>query len=78
MIAPLCAMWEGHCGNPARLVVDTLAPTGTTYTPLSWLVCADLRCILDAQAHAEKHGLRHIDTRSLTPADIAGLTGVAA
>jgi hypothetical protein len=76
--APLCAMWHGHCGNPARLIVDTLVQTGRTFTPLSWLVCADLKCIVDAQQHAEKHGLRHLDTRNLTPADIAGMTGAVA
>lgn len=73
-----CAMWQGHCPNPARLIVEALAPTGRTFTPLSWLVCADLKCIVDANEHAEKHGLRHLDTRSLTPADMAALTEVAA
>jgi hypothetical protein len=67
--APLCAMWQGRCGRPAHLIVDALVPIGDGWEPLSWLCCDDLRCLTAAQTHAECHGLRHVDTRRLTPAD---------
>lgn len=78
MTAPLCAMWQGRCGNPAHLIVDAEVPIGDTWEPMSWVVCDDLRCITAAQFHAEAFGLRHLGTRRLTPADVAEMTGLVA
>lgn len=65
-----CAMWEGRCGGPAHLIVDTKIRIGDVEEPLSWLVCDRLTCLAAAQAHAERNGLEHIETRRLTPEDL--------
>jgi len=71
MTGPLCAMWEGRCGRGAHLLVEAEVRIGAVWEPLTWLVCDDLRCILAAQTHAERRGLRHIDTRRLTADELA-------
>lgn len=75
MNGPLCAMWEGHCGRPAHLVIDTTIRIGAHVEPLSWLCCDDLRCLDASQNHASRYGLVHVDTRRLTAADRIALTG---
>lgn len=78
MTAPLCAMWQGRCGNPAHLIVDAEVPIGATWEPLSWLVCDAVRCMQAAQWHAHEFGRRHVDTRRLTPTDVADMTRAVA
>lgn len=74
MTAPLCAMWLGHCDRPARLIVETLAPTGNHYQRLSWPCCDRLVCMKQANDHAEAFGLVHVETRLLTVADVLSFT----
>ena len=78
MTAPLCAMWLGHCGLPATIVVETMAPTGNTWTAMSFLVCAEGACRQAARWHVEAFELRYLRSRDLTKADVAGMTVVAA
>lgn len=70
--APLCAMREGHCGNPAKLIVDTKVQVRPgNWAALSWPVCGDLFCLRATEHHVKRNGLVHVDTRRLTPAAIA-------
>jgi hypothetical protein len=72
VIAPLRAMWEGRCGNPAKLIVDTRVQVyPSVWAPLSWPVCGDLCCLQAAEHHVKRHGLVHVDTRPLTRAAAA-------
>lgn len=72
--APLCAMWQGHCGNPAHLVVTAFAPTGNTWTVLSFPVCNEGVCRQAARWHIDAFGLRYISARRLTLADMTAMT----
>lgn len=77
MNAPLCAMWQGHCGNPARLVIEVYVLTGKTWTLTSFLICDEGGCRQAARWHIEAFGLRFFSTRRLTPADVAAFTAEA-
>lgn len=65
-------MWEGHCGNPAKLIVDTRVQVAPgNWGVLSWLVCGDLYCLRQAEHHVKRHGLAYVASRRITPADVA-------
>lgn len=79
MSAPLCEMFDGRCPNRAHLVITAYKRINGHNEPLPpWLCCDDLRHILNAQSHAAEHGVVHIDSRLITPADIEALLVVAA
>lgn len=68
----VCAMWQGRCGRPARLVVNAIVRIATYDEPLAWLVCDDMRCICASQNHVAEFRLVNADTRLLTSADESG------
>jgi hypothetical protein len=74
VIGPLCAMWQGRCGRPAHLIVETTVRIGTHDEPLTWLVCDATPCWDASRRHAETFGLRYTDSRRLTLADIEEIT----
>jgi hypothetical protein len=67
-------MWQGRCGNPAHLIVHTTKRIGSHDEPMSWLVCDATPCWDAARRHAETYGLRYVDSRRITPADIEAIT----
>lgn len=72
MNAPRCAMWEGHCPNPAKLIVDVKVQVRPgNFAPLSWPVCGDLSCLVDAEDHVKRHSLLYVGSRRLTREAIA-------
>lgn len=70
MTVPVCAMWLGHCGNPATRLVETYVPTGNTWTLLTFLICNQGRCGQAARWHLDAFGLRLFATRPLTAAEL--------
>jgi hypothetical protein len=72
--APLCAMWQGRCGNPAHLVVEATKRINGHDEPVNWFCCDDLRCILASQSHAAEFGVIHVDSRPIDATDIDNIT----